>query len=65
MASLPTEVQSMFLEGQHTVRHVCGASISTWSDMFTESTFIWYEHSDNTDVFCTLGTFLQNTEHYQ
>ena len=44
MASLPTEVQSLFLEGQHVMRHVCGASNSTLSDMFTESTFIWYGH---------------------
>ena len=45
MASLPTEVQSLFLEGQQTVRHVCGALNSTWSDMFIESTFIWYGHN--------------------
>ena len=44
MEFLPTEVQSMFLEDQHTVRHVCGASNSTWSDMFIESTFRWYGH---------------------
>ena len=42
--SLPTEVQSLFLEGQHTVRHVCGASNSTWSDMFIKSTLIWHGH---------------------
>ena len=26
------------------MRHVCGASNSTWSDMFIESTFRWYGH---------------------
>ena len=43
MTSLPTEIQ--FLQGQHTVRHVYGSSNSTWSDMFIESTFMWYGHS--------------------
>ena len=43
--SLPTEIQSLFLQGQYTVRHVCGASNSACSDKFIESTFIWYGYS--------------------
>ena len=45
MASIPIEVESLFLEGQLTVRHVCGALNSAWSNMFIESTFIWYGRS--------------------
>ena len=47
MASFPTEVHSLFLQRQHTVRHVCGAPNSTRSDMFIELTFIWYGHSQS------------------
>ena len=32
-------------QGQHTMRHASGASNSTWSDMFIESTFMKYGHS--------------------
>ena len=45
MESLPAEILTLFLNGQHTMRHVCGASNSTWSDMFIESTFMRYGHS--------------------
>ena len=36
MEFIPTEVQSMFLQCQHIVKHVCGASNTTWSGMFIE-----------------------------
>lgn len=45
MESLPQEVQAMFLKGLHTMRHIPGASNSTWSDMYIESTFMRYGHS--------------------
>ena len=45
----------MFLQGQQTVRHVCGASNSTWYDMFIESTFIWYGHSQGGLIGITLN----------
>ena len=47
VSGIPTEVQSLFLQGEHTVRHVCGASNSAWSDMFIESTFMWYGYSQD------------------
>ena len=33
------------MQGQHTMRHASGASNSTWCDMFIESTFMRYGHS--------------------
>ena len=45
----------MFLQGQQTVRHVCGASNSTWYDMFIESTFMWYGHSQGGLIGITLN----------
>ena len=45
MERLPPEVLSMFLKGQHTMRHLPGASNSTWSDMYIESTFMRFGHS--------------------
>ena len=43
--SNPSEVSTYFLQGQHTTRHKAGAANSTWSDMFIESTFMRYGHS--------------------
>lgn len=45
MQSLPPEVQSRFMKGEHTMRHVPGAANATWSDMFIETTFMRYGHS--------------------
>ena len=45
MKSLSEDFHSLFMQGLHTMRHVSDASISTWSDMFIESTFMRYGHS--------------------
>ena len=45
MKSLPEDVHTLFMQGQHTMRHASGASNSTWSDMIIESTFMRYGHS--------------------
>ena len=42
MKSIPEYVHSLFMQGR---RHVSGASNSTWSDMFIESTSMRYGHS--------------------
>ncbi len=45
MESLPSEIQKLFMKGQHTMRHTPGSANSTWSDMFIETTFMRYGHS--------------------
>ena len=45
MKSLSEDVYSLLMQGQHTMRHVSGASNSTGSDMFIELTFMRYGHS--------------------
>ena len=48
MESLPEDVHSLFMQGQHTMRHVsCASAVSnsTWSSMFIESSFMRYGHS--------------------
>ncbi len=45
MEALPPEVKCFFLQGQHTMRHAAGASNATWSDMYIETTFMRYGHS--------------------
>ena len=45
MESLQTKVWSLPVHGQYSMIHVCGASNSTWSDMFSDSTCMRYRHS--------------------
>ena len=47
MKSLPEDAHSLFMQDQHTIRHVSGASNSTWSDRFIESTFMRYGHNQD------------------
>ena len=45
METLPSEIKHYFLQEQHTMRHAASATNSTWSDMFIETTFMRYGHS--------------------
>ena len=42
MHALPSHVQSLFLNGQHTMRHIAGTSNPIWSDMYIETAFMRY-----------------------
>ena len=45
METLPSEIKHYFLQEQHIMRHAASATNSTWSDMFIETTFMRYGHS--------------------
>ena len=56
MEALPSGISEMFLKGQHTVRHSSGASNSTWSDMYIETTFMHFGHSQGGVTGITLNS---------
>ena len=56
MEALPHEVSERFLKGQHTMRHIAGASNATWSDMYIESTFMRFGHSQGGLTGITLNS---------
>ena len=45
METLPSKLKHYFLQKQHIRRHAASATNSTWSDMFSETTFMRYGHN--------------------
>ena len=56
MEALPSEITELFLRGQHTMRHTPGASNATWSDMYIETTFMRFGHSQGGLTGITLNS---------
>ena len=44
MEALPANVLEYFMKGAHVMRHRPGLWNGLWSDMFIETTFMWYGH---------------------
>ena len=54
MAKLPKNVLKIFMEGNHVMRHQLGLWNGIWSDMYIESTFMWYGHGPGGIIGITL-----------
>ena len=54
MEDLPTNVLAHFMKGAHVMRHVPGLWNGLWSDMFIETTFMWYGHGKSGIIGITL-----------